>query len=62
MNVSIALENVYHEIMLSECKNEEASQWENARHEIMSESIKDSCNYFGSRNCVHEDENEREKE
>ena len=62
MNAAASLENVYHEIMLSECKNEESKDWENARHEIMAQSINDSCNYFGSHNCIHEDENEREKE
>ncbi|HEY5563911.1 MAG TPA: hypothetical protein VIK72_19520 [Clostridiaceae bacterium] len=62
MNAAAALENVYHSIMLNECKTEEAKEWENARHEIMVESIKDSCNYYGSRNCEHEYENEREKE
>ena len=62
MNAAAALENVYHEIMLAECKNEESQQWENARHEIMSQSINDSCNYFGSRNVEHDYENERERE
>ena len=61
MNTAINLENVYHLIMLEECKTEEASEWENARHEIMTESINESCNYYGSRNCSHEDENERER-
>ncbi|MBU3186630.1 hypothetical protein [Clostridium estertheticum] len=61
MDAAIALENVFHETMLRECKTEEASQWENARHEIMSESIIESCNYYGQRNCKKEyKENERE--
>lgn len=47
MNAAATLENVYHEIMLRECKTEESQQWENARHSIMSESIKESCNYYG---------------
>ena len=62
MNNAAALENVFHEIMLRECKDEEASQWENTRHEIMSESINDSCNYYAQRNVEHECENERERE
>jgi len=61
MNAAASLENVYHEIMLGQCKNEEEAQWENARHEIMAESIKDSCNYFGQRNCQHDNENENER-
>jgi len=62
MDAAAALENVYHAIMLRECKTEEAQQWENARHEIMAESINDSCNYYGSRNCVKEYASELEKE
>jgi len=62
MNNAATLENVFHEIMLRECQSEEASQWENARHKIMSESITDSCNYYAQRNIEHEYENEREKE
>jgi len=62
MDAAAALENVYHAIMLRECKTEEAQQWENARHEIMAESINDSCNYYASRNCVKEDASELEKE
>ena len=56
------IKNRLKEIMLAECKTEEASQWENARHEIMSESITDSCNYYGSHNCKPEYESERERE
>ena len=62
MNTASTLENVYHEIMLRNCINEESAEWENRRHEIMSESIKDSCNYYATRNVNHEDENERERE
>jgi len=62
MNAAADLENVYHQIMLGECKNDEAKDWENARHEIMAESINDSCNYYAKRNVEHEDENERERE
>ena len=61
MNVAVALENVYHEMMLRECNGEEAQQWENARHELMVESIKESCNYYGLRNCKKEYEEENEK-
>jgi len=61
MNVAQSLENIYHEIMLRECKTEEAQQWENSRHEIMTESIRDSCNYYASRNCIKEDASELEK-
>ena len=62
MNAAAALENVFHEIMLRECQNEESKEWENSRHKIMSESITDSCNYYAQRNIEHEYENEREKE
>ena len=61
MNVAAVLENVFHEAMLAECKTEEATQWENARHEIMAESIRDSCNYYGSRNPKNEYEEENER-
>ena len=61
MDAAVALENVFHEIMLRECKTEEAQQWENARHSLMIEAITDSCNYYGQRRCIHEDESEREK-
>ena len=60
MDNALVLENVYHKIMLAKCKNEESSQFENARHEIMSEAIIDSCNYYGERRCEQEFENERE--
>ena len=60
MDVASTLENLYHQIMLEQCKNEESRQWENARHEIMSESIKESCNYYGHRIIQKEYENERE--
>lgn len=59
MDVALSLENVYHEIMLRECKTEEAAQWENTRHSIMAESITESCNYYGQRNCAKEEEHER---
>ena len=52
----MSLENVYHEILLRGCKGEEEQQWENLRHEVMSESIKESCNYYGQRNCNQERE------
>jgi len=54
MDVALRLEALYHEILLAKCKGEEELQWENARHNIMSESIKDSCNYYGQRNCAKE--------
>ena len=60
MDAASTLEQVFHEIMLRECRNEESQQWENARHEIMAESIMQSCNYYGERRCEHENENERE--
>ena len=60
MDVASTLENLYHEVMLKECKGEEAVQWENARHEIMAESIIESCKYYALRNCHQEFENERE--
>lgn len=59
MDVALRLEQLYHEIMLERCTNEESTQWENARHNIMSQSIKDSCNYYGQRNCNKEGEFER---
>jgi len=57
---ALVLENVYHKIMLANCKTDEASQWENSRHEIMVESITESCNYYGMRRVEHENESERE--
>lgn len=57
MDVALSLENVYHEIMLSECKCEEAKQWENARHDLMMESIKDTINYYSK--CWRWEEHER---
>lgn len=60
MDVALRLETLYHEIMLEKCKGEEERQWENARHNIMTESIRDSCNYYGARNCAKEcEEKER---
>jgi len=61
IDAASTMENVYHQIMLSECKSEESREWENMRHQIMSESIKDSCNYYGLRNCKHENEEELER-
>ena len=43
---ALSMENVYHEIMMSECKTEESKQWESSRHEIMTESIKDTIDYY----------------
>lgn len=60
MDNALTLENVYHKIMLAKCKDDETSQWENARHDIMVESITESCNYYGSRRVEHDFENERE--
>ena len=54
MDVALTMENVYHQIMLRECKGEEEQQWENARHEIMAKSITESCNYYALRNCTKE--------
>lgn len=62
MNAAATLENVYHEIMLRECKTEESAEWENARHEIMTGAINDSCNYYAKRNVEHDNESERERE
>ena len=59
MDAAATMENVYHQIMLDKCKSEESREWENMRHEIMSESIKDSCNYYALRNCNKEEELER---
>ncbi|MGV8982102.1 hypothetical protein [Clostridium sp.] len=59
MDNAQALENVFHEVMLRECKGEEAAQWENTRHSLMSEAIQDSCNYYGQRNCSKEYEREK---
>jgi len=42
MSIAVRLEELYHIIMLGECKDEESQQWENARHEVMTESIKDN--------------------
>ena len=62
MDNALTLENVYHQIMLRECKTEESQEWENTRHSLMQEAIKDSCNYYASRNCIKEDASELEKE
>ena len=59
MDVALRLEALYHEILLEQCKDEEATQWENARHALMTESIRDSCNYYAQRNCNREYERER---
>lgn len=59
MDAALTLENLYHKIMLDECKGEEERQWENARHSIMAESIKESCNYYAK--CYGWKEEERER-
>jgi len=61
MDVALRLENLYHEIMLEQCKTEEARQWEVARHQILTESIRDSCNYYAQRNVNKENNYERER-
>lgn len=38
------LENVYHEIMMRNCKGDEEKDWEQLRHEVMAEAIKDNEN------------------
>jgi hypothetical protein len=60
VNAAASLENVYHTIMLENCEDEEAKQWENARHAIMSESITDTCNYYAK--CYRFVEKEEELE
>lgn len=60
MDIALRLEDLYHELLLEKCKGEEERQWENARHRVMQESIRDSCNYYGMRNCSKEYE-ERER-
>jgi len=59
MDIALRLETLYHVMLLEKCKSEEETQWENARHNIMSQSIKDSCNYYGQRNFNKEGEIER---
>jgi hypothetical protein len=59
MDAAATLENVYHEIMLRECKGDEAKDWENARHEIMAEAIRNTSNYYAWRNLNNEQEFER---
>jgi len=61
MDSALMLENVYHKIMLANCKTDEASQWEISRHTLMSEAIIESCNYYGTRRVSHESESERER-
>jgi len=46
MDVALRLETLYHEIMLEQCKTEEARQWENARHTLMTESIRETIDYY----------------
>lgn len=58
MDTALSMENVFHKIMLEQCQTEEAKQWEIARHEIMKESIKESCNYYGK--CYRYVEHEME--
>ena len=52
MDNALVLEGVYHEILMREAKGEEEKTWETLRHEIMAEAIKDSCNYYASRNMT----------
>ena len=54
MDNAISMENVFHEVMLRTAKGEEEKDFENARHEIMSEAIKASCNYYAERYCSKE--------
>jgi len=61
MDNALTMENVFHEVMMRECKGEEEKQWETARHEIMAEAIQASCNYYGSRNCTNNYEIEQER-
>ena len=61
MDNALSLENVYHEILLRGCKGEEEKDWENLRHSIMQESITETCNYYGSRNCTNNYEIEQER-
>jgi len=46
MDLALRLEELYHKIMLNECKTEEAIQWENARNEVMTQSIKETIDYY----------------
>ena len=54
MDAALSLENIYHEILLRGCKGEEEQIWEQMRHQLMQESIKDTCNYYAQRNCTKE--------
>ena len=60
MDNALSLENVFHSAMLEKCKDEESIQWENARHDIMVESIKESIRYYSFRYKLVDKELERE--
>ena len=61
LDSALTMENVYHEIMLRECKTEESQQWENARHTLMQESIKDTIDYYSKYYFTNELCEERER-
>ena len=62
MDLANRLEQLYHEIMMRECKTEEAKQWESSRHELMMSAITDSCNYYGRKYLGEYEKFERERE
>ena len=57
----LAMENLYHQIMLEACKDEESQQWENARHEIMAQSIKETIDHYAKFYYTNSVCEEREK-
>jgi len=61
MDNALTMENVFHEMMMRTAKGEEEKDWENLRHSIMQESITETCNYYGSRNCTNNYEIEQER-
>lgn len=61
MDVAISMENVFHNMMLRECKSEESKQWETSRHEIMTESIKSTIDYYAKYYYSNSNELENER-
>ena len=54
MDTAAMMENLYHEIMMGECKSIQAQEWEQSRHTIMEESIHDTILYYSK--CYEQQE------
>ena len=44
MSNASTLENVYHEILMRNCKGDEEKEWEQLRHEVLSQAINENEN------------------